>query len=111
MREWRLVCIEYRAEIVLWRWTFRRCLLRLILVVACLVEVVKLSIKSGIARERGSMIPSPPALRDSWEISRAWCGRIAVPMRSEINFAMMWLVAEVKGPFQSVQVGGGFSVS
>ena len=42
--------------------------------VACLVEVVKLSIKSGIVRERGSMIPSPPALRVSWEISRAWCG-------------------------------------
>jgi len=79
--------------------------------VACLVDVVKLSIKSGIARERGSIMPSPPAFRFIWQISRAWWGRIATPMRSEMNLAMMWLVAEVRGPFQSVQVGGGLFVS
>ena len=28
-------------------------------------------------------------------------------MRSEMNLAMMWLVADVRGPFQSVHVGGG----
>jgi hypothetical protein len=30
---------------------------------------------------------------------------------SEMNRAMMWLVAAVRGPFQSVQSGGGVSVS
>ena len=78
---------------------------------ACLVDVVKLSIKSGIAREQGSMIPRPPSWRCSCAISRAWCGRVGQLMSSEINFVMIWFVADVRGPFQSVHVGGGLVVS
>ena len=32
-------------------------------------------------------------------------------MVSEMKRAMMWLVADVRGPFQSVQSGGGATVS
>ena len=31
-------------------------------------------------------------------------------MVSEMNRAMKWVVASVRGPFQSVQLGGGLSV-
>ena len=55
-----------------WRWTLCRCLLRRMPVVACLVDVVKVSKKSGIARERGSSMPSPPAVRFIWQMRRAW---------------------------------------
>ena len=75
------------------------------------MEVVNVSMKSGIARVRGSKIPSPPALRLSCAMSRAWWGRVVTPMVLEMNLAMMWLVADVRGPFQSVQSGGGSSVS
>ena len=81
--------------------------MRWIPLVVCHVDVVKVSIKSGMARERGSMMPRPPARKWSCVISRAWWGRTGQPMRLDRNFAMMWLVAEVKRPFQSVQVEGG----
>jgi hypothetical protein len=48
---------------VVCRWTVLRCLFRYIPLVACRVDVVNVSMKSGIARVRGSNIPSPPALR------------------------------------------------
>jgi hypothetical protein len=32
-------------------------------------------------------------------------------MSSEMNFVMIWFVAEVKRPFQSVHVGGGLLTS
>ena len=38
-------------------------------------------------------------------------GEIGDSYGSEINRAMMWLVASVRGSFQSVQFGGGSSVS
>jgi hypothetical protein len=38
-------------------------------------------------------------------------GGVVTPMVSEMNLAMMWLVVDVRGPFQSVQSGGGSSVS
>ena len=66
-----------------------------------------MSIKSGMAWEQGSIMPRPPAFRCSCVISRAWWGRTGQPMRSEMNCAIMWLVAAVRGPFQSVQVSGG----
>ena len=34
-----------------------------------------------------------------------------IPVVSEMNRAMMWLVANVRGPFQLVQSSGGSSVS
>ncbi len=93
------------------RWMLFRCLLRWIPLVACLVEVVNVSMKSGMARVRGSKIPRPPPLRLSCAMRRAWWGRVGTPIMSEMNRAMMWLVAAVRGPFQSVQSGGGVSVS
>ena len=41
----------------------------------------------------------------SCAMSRAWCGREVVPMRSERNVVMMKFVVEVRGPSQSVQSG------
>jgi len=43
-------------------------------------------------------------------IEAGW-GRVVTPMVSEMNLAMMWLVANVRRPFQLVQSGGGSSVS
>ncbi len=64
--------------------------------------------KSRIAREHGSRMLRPPALMLSCAMSREWCGREVVPMRSDRNFVMMkFLVVEVRGPSQSVQLGGG----
>ncbi len=75
--------------------------------VACLVDVVKLSIKSGIAREQGSIMPSPPAVRFIWQTSRAWWGRTVTPTRSEMKLAMIWLVAEVKVHSSRSRLEGG----
>ncbi len=75
------------------------------------MEVVNVSMKSGMARVRGSKIPRPPALRLSCAMRRVWWGKVGTPIMSEMNRAMMWLVAAVRGPFQSVQSGGGVSVS
>ncbi len=47
----------------------------------------------------------------SCAMRRVWWGRVVTPMVSEMNLVMMWLVAEVRGPFQSIQSGGGLSVS
>ena len=75
------------------------------------MDVVKVNMKSGIARERGSIMPRPPACKCSWAMSRAWWGRTGQPVRLEMNCAIRWLVAAVRGPFQSVQVGGGLFMS
>ena len=53
----------------------------------------------------------PPACRCNCAISRVWWGRVGQLMSSEMNFVMIWFVAEVKGPFQSVHVGGGLFMS
>ena len=48
------------------------------------------------------------------EIRDCTCPGVQNPksaLGSEMNLAMMWLVADVRGPFQSVQSGGGSSVS
>ncbi len=90
---------------------FLRCLLSRIPPMACRADVVKVSIKSGMARERGSMIPRPPVCRCNCAISRSWWGRVGQLMSSEMNFVMIWFVAEVKGPFQLVHVGGGLFTS
>jgi hypothetical protein len=65
------------------------------------------SMKSGITRDCGSRMLRPPALMLSCAMSRAWCGREVVPIRSDRKFWMMKLVAEVRGLSQSVQVWGG----
>jgi hypothetical protein len=98
---------EKRSEIVEWIGTVWRCLLRSIPLVACWRVDVNDSMKSGIATERGSRMPRPPALMLSCAMSRAWCGRDAVPAMSDRNFFMIWFVVEVSGPSQSVQSGGG----
>ncbi len=54
------------------------------------------SMKSRIAQERGSRMLRPPALMLSCAMSRAWCGREVVPMRSERNFVMIKFVAEAR---------------
>jgi hypothetical protein len=63
---------------------------------------VNVSMKSGIERVQGSNIPSPPVLRLSCAKKRAWWGRVVTPMVLEMNRAIMWLVADVRGPFQLV---------
>jgi hypothetical protein len=83
------------------RWTLLRCLFRYISLVACWVDVVNVSMKSGIARVRGSNIPSPLALRRSCAMRRVWWGRVVTPMVSEMNRAIMWLVVDVSGPVHS----------
>ena len=98
---------EKRSEIFEWIGTVRRCLLRYIPLVACRRADVNDSMKSGIATERGSRMPMPPALMLSCAMSRAWCGRVVVPVISDRNFVMIWFVVEVSGPSQSVQSGGG----
>jgi hypothetical protein len=54
-----------------WRWTLLRCLLRKILLVGCRVEVVNVSMKSGMAHVWGSRIPRLPAFKLSCAIRRA----------------------------------------
>ncbi len=98
---------EKRSEIVEWSGTVLRCLLRCIPLVAWWRADINDSMKSGIAREHGSRMLRPPALMLSCAMSRAWCGREVVPMRSERNFVMMKFVVEVRGPSQSVQSRGG----
>ncbi len=98
---------EKRSEIVEWIGTVRRCLLSYIPLVACQRADVNDSMKSGIAMERGSRMPRPPALMLSCVMSRTWCGRDVVPVMSNRNFVMIWFVVEVSGPSQSVQSGGG----
>jgi hypothetical protein len=84
-----LVDSEKRSEIVEWSSTVLRCLLRYIPLVAWRRADVNDSMKSRIAQECGSRMPRPPALMLSCAMSRAWCGREVVPMRSERNFGMM----------------------
>ncbi len=64
------------------------------------------SMKSGIATGRGSRMPRPPTLMLSCAMSRAWCGMEMVPIRPDRNFVMIKFVVEVRGPSQSVQLGG-----
>jgi hypothetical protein len=71
MSESGLFVVEYRSAMVGCRWTLFRCLLRWIPLVACRVEVVNMSMKSGMARVRGSKIPRPPALMLSCVMRRA----------------------------------------
>ncbi len=52
-----------------WRWMLLRSLLRKIPFIACWVEVVNLSMKSGMACVRGSRIPRPPAFKLSCAIN------------------------------------------
>ncbi len=101
---------EKRSEIVEWIGTVQRCLLRYIPLVACQRADVNDSMKSGIATERGSRMPTPPALMLSCAISRVWCGRDVVPMMADRDFVMIWFVVEVSGPSQSVHSGGGLLV-
>ena len=98
---------EKRSEIFEWIGTVRRCLLRYIPLVPCRRADVNDIMKSGIATERGSRMPRPPALMLSCAMSRAWCGRDVVPVMSDRNFVMIWFVVVVSGPSQSVQSGGG----
>ena len=94
---------EKRSEIVEWSGTVWRCLLRYIPLVAWRRADVNDSMKSGIARDRGSRKLRPPALMPSCAMSRAWCRREVVPMRSERNFVMMKFVVEIRGPSQSAR--------
>jgi hypothetical protein len=59
----------------------------------------------GVQYSKSAGIEAECAMR------RAWWGRVMTPMVSEMNRAIMWLVADVRGPFQSVQSGGGSSMS
>ena len=91
-----------RSEIVQWIGTVQRCLLRYIPLVACRPADVNDSMKSGIATEHVSRMPTLPAL-----MSRAWCGRDVVPVMTDRNFVMIWILVAVSWPSQSVQSGGG----
>jgi hypothetical protein len=72
--------------------------------------VVNGSMMSGIALDHGSSIPRPPVLSGIYEMSRAWWGvlcRVKSVARKDL---MISSVAEVRGLFQSVQIGGGFDM-
>jgi hypothetical protein len=60
------------------------------------------SMKSEIALDHGSSIPRPLAFSGSCEMSRVrWgmSGRVKSFARKD---SMIWLVADLRGPFQSV---------
>ena len=64
---------EKRSEIVEWSGTVWRCLLRYIPLVAWRRADVNDSMKSGISRDRGSMMLWPLALMLSCAMRRVWC--------------------------------------
>jgi hypothetical protein len=78
--------------------------------VACRVDVVNVSMKLGMACDRGSKMPRPPLVMLICAMSKAWWGSMETPSSLERNCEMMWLVAEMRGPSQSVQLGGGSSM-
>jgi hypothetical protein len=70
-----------------------------------------MSMKSGIALDRGSSIPRPPAFSGSCEMSRAWWGMLDRVRSVARKDFMISLVAESRGPFQLVQIGEGLDMS
>ena len=63
--------------------------------------------KLGIAQDHGSKMPRLPVVRLSCEIISACCGKFVECSRLHRNLLITLLVANVRGPSQSVQVSGG----
>ncbi len=66
-----------------------------------------MSMKSGIALDRGSSIPRPPLFSGGCEMSRVCWGMLSRVRSVARKDSMILFVVEVRGPFQSVQIGGG----